>query len=264
VIRRTLLTAVAVCAVCATTVAAEVPAAGNTSPPRALLRDFVCQRAVDPAQRELSIQAVMRPVTGTEKMALQFVLLSRVRAAGPFRPVSGHYLGNWVTPPNPTLGQQPGDVWIVNHPVLGPAAPATYRFRVTFRWTGADHRVLATVALTSAKCVQPELRPELLVRSLTVTPIARMPNEDVYRARIVNVGGSDAGPFAVEFAPGGTGAIQTAQVAVLAAHTSLTERFVGPACTAAMAPTVIVDPLHQVTDDLDPADNSLTASGPAS
>jgi hypothetical protein len=234
----------------------------GSAPPRAALRDFVCQRAREPAQRELSIQSVMRPVPGTEQMAIRVELLSRARPSGPFHVLSGRYLGQWLTPANPTLGQRPGDAWIVNHPVLDLAAPASYKFRITFRWTGAGGGPLDTTTLTSQRCFQPELRPDLIVRSFTASPIVGQPNADLYIAQIANAGRSDAGPFEVEFTPSGAGAVQIVQLSLLPARTSITEQFVGPSCIPATAPTVTVDPAHQVTDNLNPANNSLIATCP--
>ncbi len=229
--------------------------------PRAQLRDFVCQRARDPAQRELSVQTVMRPMPGTEQMAVRVELLSRTKPSGPFHALSGRYLGQWLTPADPTLGQRPGDVWIVNHPVLDLAAPATYRFRITFRWSGTAGQQLGTTTVTSEKCFEPELRPDLEVSSFTAVTIAGQPN-DLYTAHIVNAGGSNAGPFEVEFTPTGGAPVQIVQVGLLQARASITEQFVGPLCTPATAPTVTVDPLHQVSDDLDAANNSLIATCP--
>src|SRR5437588_3581577 len=120
-------------------VVGSATASGATvPPPRDQLRSFTCQKAVDPPARAISIQAVMRPVRGTAKMQMRFQLMRRTKLGAPFRVVRGPLLGSWISPQNPSLGQRPGDVWIVNHPVVDLPAPATYRFRVTFRWTDAN------------------------------------------------------------------------------------------------------------------------------
>jgi len=139
-------------AAAATAVALGSATASGASapPPRDQLRSFVCQKALDPPTRAVSIQGVMRPVTGTAKMQMRFDLMRKTKTGAAFKVVRGHFLGSWLTPDNPTLGQRPGDVWIVNHPVVGLPAPATYRFRVSFRWTGAHHRALGTVVRFSA------------------------------------------------------------------------------------------------------------------
>jgi len=259
-IRRPLLAALL--ALCAGSLVPAI-AAADLGTSTALLRGFICRRAREPAQREISVEAVMRPVRGTVKLELRFQLLRRSTATGPFKLVRGRNLGDWVTPSDPTLGQRPGDVWEVNHPVLDLEGPATYRFRVTFRWTGANGRVLDAVVELSPECFQPELRPDLLVQSIAVDAIAGNPKQDRYIAEIRNSGGSAAGPFDVVFEPGGSYPTQTVAVGGLAAHASLREPFVGPRCSAATDPTVaIVDPL--VADDLNPANNRLVATCPGS
>jgi hypothetical protein len=238
--------------------AVTTASAARAPAPRAHLRRFMCQRAVEPSQREMSIDAVMRPLTGTMKMAIRFELLSKTKAHRPSVVVSGRDLGNWLSPSNPTLGQRPADKWTVSHPVVGLAAPATYRMRVTFRWTGAHGRLLGTVVR-----IQPELRPDLIVQSITVQPIAGKPRLDQYVAVIRNAGATAAGQFEVLFAPGGSNpGVKTRVVQRLAAHSFRNETFVGPACTATTAPTVTVDPLDQVAD-FNRSNNSLTATCPS-
>jgi hypothetical protein len=199
------------------------------------------------------------------KMAMRFELLSKTKANRPLIVVSGRDLGNWLSPSNPpTLGQRPADKWTVSHPVVGLAAPATYRLRVTFRWTGAHGRLLGTAVRITPKCFQPELRPDLTVQSITVQPIAGKPSLDQYVAVIRNAGATAAGQFEVLFAPGGSNpGVKTRVVQRLAAHSSRDETFVGPACTATTAPTVTVDPLDQVAD-FNRSNNSLTATCPSS
>src|SRR5690242_16360888 len=135
-------------------------ASGASAPPAPhdQLRSFVCQKALDPPTRAVSIQGVMRPVTGTAKMQMRFDLMRKTKTGAAFKIVRGHFLGSWLTPDNPTLGQRPGDVWIVNHPVVGLPAPATYRFRVSFRWIGSSGQQLSSAVQSSPTCYQPELR----------------------------------------------------------------------------------------------------------
>src|SRR5437588_835288 len=81
-------------------------ASGAGSPaPRDELRSFVCQKALDPPTRAVSIQAVMRPVPGTAKMQIRFDLTRKTKPGAAFKIVRGHFLGSWLTPDNPTLGQ---------------------------------------------------------------------------------------------------------------------------------------------------------------
>ena len=52
---------------------------GAADAPHAQLTSYVCQKALDPASRAISITAVMRPITGTEKMPMRFQLLKRTK-----------------------------------------------------------------------------------------------------------------------------------------------------------------------------------------
>ena len=94
-------------------------------------------------------------------MAMRFDLLMSSNDGSAPKVVSSGDLGVWITPKNPTLGQLPGDVWKLQKSVVNLAAPATYRFRVTFRWIGAGGHTLGTAVRLSPRCQQRELRPDL-------------------------------------------------------------------------------------------------------
>jgi hypothetical protein len=242
---------------CALALGPASAGAVTASPPRDELRSFLCQKALDPPTRAVSVQAVMRPLTGTSKMEVRFDLMRR-RPGGFFRLVRGRLLGSWVSPHDPTLGQRPGDIWIVNHPVVDLPAPATYRFRVSFRWTGSQGQQLGGAVLTSPSCYQPELRADLLVRSLTVTPLGS--GQDSYTAVIANRGVTSAGPAEVDFA--GAGPSLEATIASIGGRSLARHSFVAPACTAGGTLTVTIDPLHAV-DESNFANNVLTIPCPA-
>ena len=235
--------------------------ATGASPPRARLRAFVCQRALDPPTRAVSISAVMRPLARTGKMALRFQLLRDSAPHGPLSAVKGGDLGAWISPADPTLGRLPHDVWVFTKQVVDLAAPAAYRFRVYFRWTGAHGRVLGTEVRTSRACRQPELRPDLLVRSLVLPEtLAGSQGSNLYTATIANAGATGAGPFQVRFTDGAM--VTSRTVKRLAAHATLQESFTGPPCTPGGTAIVAVDPTGQV-DDYNRTNNSLSATCPA-
>ncbi len=225
------------------------------------LSRFLCQNALLPSQREISVAGVMRPVPGTQRMAMRFELLERTHG-GPPTEVMGGDLDRWKTPPNPSLGQRPGDVWSVDHPVIGLAAPATYRLRVTFRWTGKHGKVLATVQRMSTACAQRELRPDLVLSSITVKPIATAPGHDQYAVLVRNTGITESGPFEVLFVPGSGYPEQTKTLPSLRGHGQRAATFTGPLCNEATAPTVIVYANDQV-DELNESNKSGTAACPA-
>jgi len=250
-------------AVCALAIGSGTPAAGATTPPNDRLRSFVCQKALDPPARAVSVQAVMRPLSGTSKMQMKFQLMRQLKPHTRFMAVHGRGLGNWISPTNPTLGQQAGDVWILTHPVVNLAAPATYKFRVMFKWIGAQGQTLGTAGQTSPSCYQPELRADLLVRSLSVSPITSGPTAGqwAYVADVANRGQTGAGPVQVQFASGGSPPVPST-VAWVGAKSSVHQRFVAPPCTAGSPLTVTVDPNHSV-DEYNYANNALTIACPA-
>lgn len=234
------------------------PLAAAAPPPAGLahtqLTDFSCQQAFDPGARSVSVTAVMRPLPGTKALRVRFRLMRRTRRGRPFTQVTGSGLGSWVAPTNPTLGQRPGDVWIVNHPVVDLAGPATYHFVVGFRWIGAHGHVLSTVSRTSPNCYQSERRPDLVVRSITPRPIAGSPTRQRFVVAIHNRGATGAGSFEVSFTDQRTA--QTRTVASLASGATIHETFTGPECAAGDSVTVVADPLHMV-DDSNRANNTL-------
>jgi hypothetical protein len=231
--------------------------AATPGPMRARLRGFVCQHALDPPARAVSVQAVMRPVQGTTAMALKFDLLQRLKGSATFSDLHAGDLGTWVTPKQANLGQRAGDVWVLAHPVADLPAPADYRYKVAFRWTGAHGKVLATVTRTSGACFQPELRPDLLVSEIDIAPVADHPRQALYTATIQNAGGTPAGPFEITFTPADGSPAKSHTVQRLRPHGTRQEVFFGQVCTATYAPTIAVDPQH-IVDDLDFTNNGLT------
>ncbi len=226
--------------------------------PRAVLQDAICQKALDPPARAVSVTAVMRPLTGTKQLALKFELLERPAGTLTWRPMSGPGLGVWISPTNPpTLGQRPGDVWLVKMPVADLSAPASYRFSVAFRWTGRHAKVLGTSLRLSNLCDQPELRPDLTVNSISVATDLSYPKLDDYTAVIGDVGETGAGPFAVQLSDGGV--VRDKTIQHLDAHSTRTVVLVGPDCEPAQPPTVTVDPADQI-DVYSRSQATMTAS----
>jgi hypothetical protein len=255
---------VSVAAIAALAALSAIPgtaAGAGVASPRAQLTRYSCGQALDPANRSVSVRAVMRPLPGTARLAVKFQLLERTGGSVQTTVHAGD-LGVWVTPANPTLGQVPGDVWRVDKTVLDLAAPASYQFKVIFRWIGAHDRLLGTTIRLTRVCRQPELRPDLAVRSLNVTPVAGNPNQDLYTAVIANRGLTGAGPFEVLFVPGGSAAPVTQNVSYLGPGVSRTLSFTGPVCDPANPPSVTADAAHQV-DDYNRPNNSVTAVCPA-
>ncbi|HWE09411.1 MAG TPA: CARDB domain-containing protein [Solirubrobacteraceae bacterium] len=250
-------------AVAALAVPGAAGAAGAPSPPpRAQLAQFSCGHALDPANRSVSVEAVMRPLVATRRFSVKFELLQRASGAATSTALRAGDLGLWLAPATPTLGQLPEDVWRLNKTVLNLVAPAAYQFRVTFRWTGASGRVIGSAVRFSRVCHQQELRPDLAVKSLTVSSVAGNPNQDVYTALITNRGLTGAGPFEVLFVPGGGAVAATLSIPSLGAGRSRTVSFTGPVCDPTDPPTLTADAAHEV-DDYTRSNNSATAVCPA-
>ncbi len=250
-----------VVAVAGAALAGAAGAAGD--PPRADLRGFVCRNALDPADRSISAKAVMRPVPGTQKLQLRFALLVNHPGTSGQTSVRAGNLGMWLTPKNPTLGQLPGDVWNFSKSVVELDAPATYQFRVSYRWLGAGGKVLATAQRTTRRCKQRELRPDLMVLTpVTIKPVPGHPAENSYSAVVRNAGATAAGPFVVEFvsyvSPSVTD-VSDVNVQRLGPNSTTSVSFVGPVCSASDPPTITADSTQEV-DDLNRDNNTAVVN----
>lgn len=231
-------------AVAAVATIASVPPVPVTNPPRAQLSPLTCVTALDPVARNVSVTATMRPLKATHTLNVEFRLLEKPTGATTWTQVPGPGLGQWLAPTDPpTLGERAADVWNVNHPVADLAGPAAYRFSVSFRWLATRGRVLGTQTLTSAVCKQPELRPDLVVGAVTVTPTARRTRR-VYTATISNTGATAASAVSVELNVDGT--IVQKTIKLLRPHAKSVVKLTGPACNAATPASVTVDPADQI------------------
>jgi hypothetical protein len=224
--------------------------------PLAALTDLTCHHALDPRNRSVSSTALIRPVAGTAKEAVNFHLIRRTRGGTP-ESVSGPGLGGWLTK---SFAGQPVDLWRVIHTVADLSAPASYRFSVSFRWIGSSGQILARATRASRSCHQPELRPNLEVVKITVGSDLANAAEDYYTAQIRDAGATGAGPFRVELSD--QGQVDRHRVAHIDPHQTLSVRLAGPACSSTDPPTVTADPAHRV-DVYSRAQASLTATCPA-
>jgi hypothetical protein len=226
-------------------------------PPRAELRGLSCRHTSGQTGRAVSVTAVMRPVARTTRMALKFELDRRTPGSW-FRPVAGRQFGQWISPSNATLGQNPADVWMLRQNVVNLAAPAAYRFRVWFRWTGAGGRVLGVAMRLSSVCHQSATRADVVVRSVTVKPLAN--GDEKYDAVIHNAGAAASGVFAVELDPPGSGSLSTVGQSLAPGATEHAV-FDAPVCAPGSVVTVVADPGRQVADS-NRANNTLTMGCP--
>ena len=135
--------------------ATSAAASPATPSPRTALDGFICERAPDALNRVIAVVGVIRPISGTQEMQMRFVLERRMTGSQSFTTVQGGDLGHWISPKPATLGQQPSDVWRLRKLVANLAGPATYWFRVSFRWLGAEDVVLDRVTMASSACAEP-------------------------------------------------------------------------------------------------------------
>ena len=232
-----------------------------TGSPRPVhLAAFACHSTLDPTARTVSVTSVMRPIPGTWTLSVRFSLLERAPGTSVEQSVgqSGD-LGRWLTPADPTLGRRADDVWKLAKPVRDVAAPAAYRFAVSFRWKGRDGKVLATASRRTASCRERELRPDVLVRRVIVDSVAGHRNRARYVAVVANRGRTASGPFSVTFMPGTGAPAKTKTLASLGSGGRVRVPFSGPACDPARPPTVTADAAGQV-DDYDRSNNTLTVA----
>jgi hypothetical protein len=242
-----------------------VPGASANPASRAHLTTNVCQKALDPGQRTVATTAVMKSMPGTVKLQMRFELMTEAGDATTFTPLRGGDLGTWISPQQVTLGQRPGDVWKLNKPVVDVPAPASYRFQVTFRWVGAHAHVLATLTRNGPTCYQPELRPDLQVQGVTVTPDTKG-THDTYAVAVYNGGLTAAGPFVVDFsytdpstqAP----VVAVHNVSGVRSHQTVKLDWDGPVCKPSAPPTIDIDPAGQV-GDYNTSNNTYTIVCPA-
>jgi hypothetical protein len=231
----------------ATAEVASVAGASATPAPRASLSSFLCQTAFDPLSRGIAVTAVMRPVPSTVSMQVKFELLRMRRRGAASKVVKAPKgnLGKWISPANASLGQLPTDVWKPTGEVANLPAPDYYRLRVGFRWLGAGNTKLFQAVRLSAVCYQPELRPDLVVRSIAILPVASKPGEDAYDAVIANRGATASGPFDVSLTEAQT-VVDTISFPELGSHRARGAHLIGPACTTGEVITVTADPAHRV------------------
>ncbi len=260
--------ALAVFAITAVVADPQVGVAAGASAPRSELIDPLCQVALDPAGRVVSVTAVMRPLQGTQKLAVEFQLFERASGTAAWTlisdPVVDAHLGVWITPPDATLGQRPGDVWNVPFEVANLAAPAAYRFSVEFRWTGLHGRVLGLLTRVSGACKQPELRPDLTVSSVAVSQDPAHPRRDQFAAVIGDDGLTGAGPFTLQltYTHDQLAVTDSVTVAHIGPHVSRTLQLTGQLCDAGTDVTVTADPDDQI-DVYSRSQASLTVICPA-
>jgi hypothetical protein len=210
-----------------------------------------CHTGLTPADRSLEVDAVMKPVAGTVRMGLRFDVSMRTPQSWLFATVKGPGLGVWKRS-HSNVAQYEIDKGVDNL-----QAPAGYRLRVGFRWYGPGGKILRTAFRRTRVCSEPDVRPNLLVKSVFVEPPTTDGQPWHYTVVVRNVGETDAGPFNVGYSAPGAPA-QILPIAGLPAATQTRVTFTGAPCQTAYPPTFTADVSNQVdesaeTDNLDTA-----------
>ena len=209
----------------------------------------------------MSITAVMRPITGTSKLQIKFRPDSRRLEQPPVHARARRRPEHLGTPKDPTLGERSDDVWNVIKQVVDLKAPGHLPLRGrSFRWIGAHDKVLGTTVRTSPSCYQPELRPDLQVKTIGVEAIPATPSADEYVGADPQRGATAAGPFQVQFTDGSV--VKTHRVTNLRAARADPPALRRAARAPADAPTSTADPGDAV-DDLQPRQQLARATCPA-
>lgn len=244
-------------------VAAAVPAVPARAPATARL--LSCKRSPLLDARVAVVGTSMRPLPGGSRLAVRIDLWQRVPAARWTQRTDVPGLGVWIAPSDPQLGERPGDVFRYRQSVGRLAVPATYRFRVTFRWSDAAGAVVRQALATTAVCRQPDLRPDLVLDGVQAEPSPRGGGLVRYTVDVRNLGRS-AAPRSLVAAtlPGDVVPNQrTRGVPRLAPGDSATVAFTGPGCAAGgQSAEFVVDPGNAVEESHE-ANNDLAATCPA-
>ena len=220
-----------------------------------------CRRSPAIAGRVATVAATMQPMHGGTHLALRVSLYQRPLGPGRWTlrsDVPG--LGAWVTPSDPTIGSRAADVFKYRQAVARLVVPFAYRFRVDFRWSDGDGKVVHQARAVTASCREPDLRPDLVVANVDVTG-TRAADRVRYVVTIRNDGRSGArGVLVSSSLPGG----DSHPAGRIGPGGSATVSFVGPPCAAMPAPPAFtVDPANAIEESRED-DNTLAADCQAS
>ena len=212
-----------------------------------------CVPSLDPAARTATFEARMGAARGSQRMQVRFTLQVREPALGVWRKVAASGFDSWLTS---MAGVRR---YSYSKTVTNLTAPSAYRTIVRFRWLDADGDVVKSARVTSARCRQPDLRPDLEPRRVDVLATTD-PDTRRYAVAVRNAGRTDALPFAATLR---IGADEPLPVAVLGLPAGIQRivTFTAPPCTAGSQLTVTLDP-GEAVDERDEDDNVLVTPCP--
>jgi CARDB protein len=218
------------------------PVASGAGPASAEL--LACERGAEPAAE---FEARMGTVPGAVRMRMRFTLQVMTPGRSSFRRVAAPGFGVWST-------SDPGTTrYAYTRRVENLVGPAAYRVVVRFRWLDAADKVIARDREQSRRCRQPDLRPNLALRSLAVEPGADESTRR-YVAVVRNTGRRPVGAFEVA-----VGVLPPVTIPALGPRRERTVEVTGPACEPGAPITAAADPADLV-DERSETDNELSVT----
>jgi hypothetical protein len=199
-----------------------------------------------PGDRAAEFEGRMDVVEGASRMKMRFTLQARKPGRHTFKRVAAPGFSDWTT-------ADPGTTsYVFTRRVEALIGPASYRAMVRFVWLDSRGRTVARALRYSRACRQPDHRPNLNVKALSLE------GRRTYVVLVANTGRTETGPFELEIAVGG-------QVLAPVTIDSLDPReqrlltVRGPRCAPGTKMTATADPADLV-DERSEADNALTAT----
>jgi hypothetical protein len=197
-----------------------------------------------PRDRAAEFEARMDRIAGSARMKLRYTLEAR-KPGRRWRRVDAPELGGWRTADPETTR------FISSRTVTELVGPSYYRAVVRFRWLDAYGATVAASKARSRACWQPDHRPNLRLRGLSIVAPGS------YLVHVANTGRSASGAFDIEISG-------LPPVVVADELEPGEERLVdveGVACEPGAEVTATADPLDEI-DERSERDNALTVICP--
>lgn len=232
--------------------AAAAPAA-TAAVPTAKAGLARCHLAGLQPRRYAVFTGVMSALRSGNRMEMRFDLFRRAAGEDAFTRVSAPGLGVW----NRADAGVPS--YRFRQRVTNLAAGASYRARVSFRWSGPVGKRRVTLRKLTAACTQPDQRPDLRVVPVSTVGVDHLQAD--YTVAVRNSGRGDAGSFDVALSVDGV-SLPTITANGLAAKGRRQLTFRGPRCAAGGRVEAVVDPDDRVQEG-DESDNGAALACPA-
>lgn len=243
-----------------------LPASASAAGTAASRHSKVALAACDTDTDTATFRGSMTRMRRAPALQMRFTLQARVPGGGGFKRVvapPGSTFDTWLSSSSGKRG------YVFDKVVENLEDGASYRAVVRFRWRGRDGDVVARTTKATRACKQPDPRPNLRVRDITVRP-GTSPQTRTYVVRVVNRGRSEAPAFATglsvdgaalpDRAAGPLGAGDETRVSFVAARCSE-----GSSLTATADTTAAVDERRETDNVLAvPCPTGVRRNGPAS